>query len=363
MKSSSLLWWCYLTWVAVGNHCNACAAEQQAIMRSSPSECPLSGQPPNIVFILTDDQDLQLDSLSYMPSTIKHLQKKGTFYRNHFVNTALCCPSRVSLWTGRYAHNTNVTDVKPPYGMCHSRLFYLYIHIDRLPAGGYPKFVEQGFNENFLPVWLQQAGYNTYYTGKLFNAHTVNNYNVPYVAGFNGSDFLLDPYTYSYLNSTYQRNHDPPVSYEGRYTADVLEEKAFGFLDEATTVQRPFFLAIAPISPHSNIDPSVSPGTTEFTMTKMTEPIPADRHRDLFKDAKVPRTDNFNPDQVCLHPSVRGTKSVCLTCKNHSPAASTGLVACRSRTTAISTTMIISIGLGFVRCKLWTSSSLASSPG
>ncbi|KAN0074174.1 Alkaline-phosphatase-like, core domain containing protein [Elaphomyces granulatus] len=275
MKSSSILWRGYLAWVAVSN---ACAVERQEIMRPSLrpslSDCPLSGRPPNIVFILTDDQDLQLDSLSYMPSTIKHLQKKGTFYRNHFVTTALCCPSRVSLWTGRYAHNTNVTDVSPPYG-------------------GYPKFVQQGFNENFLPVWLQQAGYNTYYTGKLFNALTVDNYNAPYVAGFNGSDFLLDPYTYSYLNSTYQRNHDPPISYEGRYTADVLEEKAFWFLDEATTEKRPFFLAIAPISPHSNIDPS----GTGLTMTNMTAPIPADRHRDLFKGVKVPRTHNFNPDQ------------------------------------------------------------------
>ena len=34
--------------------------------------------------------------------------------------------------------------------------------------GGYPKFVSQGFNDAYLPIWLQEAGYNTYYTGKLF---------------------------------------------------------------------------------------------------------------------------------------------------------------------------------------------------
>lgn len=73
-------------------------------------------RPPNIVFILTDDQDLRLDSLSYTPLTTKALGEKGTFYSNHFVTTALCCPSRVSLWTGKQAHNTNVTDVNPPYG-------------------------------------------------------------------------------------------------------------------------------------------------------------------------------------------------------------------------------------------------------
>ncbi len=71
---------------------------------------------PNIVFILTDDQDLHMHSLSYMPLVKKHLLDEGTFYRRHYCTIALCCPSRVSLWTGRAAHNTNVTDVNPPYG-------------------------------------------------------------------------------------------------------------------------------------------------------------------------------------------------------------------------------------------------------
>lgn len=84
---------------------------------------------------------------------------------------------RETVWTGRNAHNTNVTDVNPPYG-------------------GYPKFVSQGFNEDYLPLWLQHAGYNTYYTGKLFNAHSVANWDDPRPAGWTGSDFLLDPNTY-----------------------------------------------------------------------------------------------------------------------------------------------------------------------
>ncbi|KAL2807944.1 alkaline-phosphatase-like protein [Aspergillus granulosus] len=234
-----------------------------------------SSAQPNFIFVITDDQDLKLDSIDYMPLTLKHLKQKGTFFRNHFVTTALCCPSRVSLWTGRQAHNTNVTDVSPPYG-------------------GYPKFVDRGFNDNFLPVWLQNAGYDTYYTGKLFNAHTVNNYHSPYVNGFNGSDFLLDPYTYSYLNSTYQRNQDAPVSYEGRHTVEVITEKALDFLDDALAGDRPFFLTVAPIAPHSNVDPGVI--DTE-TPTVMTEPIPLDRHKGLFENVKIPRTEHFNPDE------------------------------------------------------------------
>jgi hypothetical protein len=36
-------------------------------------------------------------------------------------------------------------------------------------------------------VWLQEAGYNTYYTGKLFNVHSVTNYDSPYPAGWTGT--------------------------------------------------------------------------------------------------------------------------------------------------------------------------------
>jgi N-acetylglucosamine-6-sulfatase len=71
---------------------------------------------PNIVVILTDDQDLHMDSINYMPLLKKHVIEHGTFFKSHYCSTAICCPSRVTLWTGRNAHNTNVTDVFPPYG-------------------------------------------------------------------------------------------------------------------------------------------------------------------------------------------------------------------------------------------------------
>ncbi|CAN9474080.1 unnamed protein product [Alternaria alternata] len=45
---------------------------------------------------------------------------------------AQCCPSRVSLWTGMAGHNTNVTDIQPPFG-------------------GYPKFIQEGLNDRYLP--------------------------------------------------------------------------------------------------------------------------------------------------------------------------------------------------------------------
>lgn len=92
----------------------------QAALNLLPGTGTKPAKRPNILFIITDDQDLTLGSTEYTPRTARHIKDKGTFFRNHFVTTALCCPSRVSLWTGRQAHNTNVTDVKPPYGMSYS---------------------------------------------------------------------------------------------------------------------------------------------------------------------------------------------------------------------------------------------------
>ncbi|KAF2864021.1 alkaline phosphatase-like protein [Piedraia hortae CBS 480.64] len=238
-----------------------------------------NGQQPNIVFILTDDQDLHMDSLKYMPLLKKHIIDHGTSFTRHYCTNALCCPSRVSLWTGKAAHNTNVTDVNPPYG-------------------GYPKFISQGFNEAYLPIWLQSAGYQTYYVGKLFNAQTIDNYASPHAAGWTGSDFLLDPYTYEYLNATFQRNHDKPISYEGEYITDVLAQKAYTFLSDALAKRHtPFFLTIAPTAPHSNVQihSRLIDGNFSEKSATQSPPIPAKRHKHLFHDVVVPRTENFNP--------------------------------------------------------------------
>lgn len=164
---------------------------------------------------------------------------------------------------------------------------------DTISPGGYPKFIAQGLNSNYLPVWLQEAGYNTYYTGKLFNSHTTSNYDSPYPAGWTSTDFLLDPGTYSYLNPIYQRNTGAPVYHRNEHTSDLITEKSQRLLDEAITAGKPFFLGVAPIAPHSDVSADRHVG-----LPMMTEPVPAKRHEGLFKNVKVPRTDNFNPDDA-----------------------------------------------------------------
>ncbi|KAL1600772.1 hypothetical protein SLS60_007160 [Paraconiothyrium brasiliense] len=233
---------------------------------------------PNVVFILTDDQDAKLNSLDYMPNVQELLVNQGTHFKSHYCTVAWCCPSRVNLWTGKAAHNTNVTNVEKPYG-------------------GYPKFAQEGHNDNWVPVWLQSEGYQTYYTGKLMNAHNVVNYFQPFAKGFTGSDFLLDPNTYNYMNPIFQRNKLPPLWHTNEYSTDLVRKKALGFIDDAIKKpDSPFFVTVAPIAPHSDYTVSLNIGGDPPYGVNITPPVAADDYKNLFPDAAVPRGPNFNPD-------------------------------------------------------------------
>jgi arylsulfatase A-like enzyme len=84
---------------------------------AEPGESTLErAKGPNVVFILTDDQDVLMDSMDYMPKVKSLLTDHGTYYKHHYATVSLCCPSRVNMWTGKAAHNTNITDLKPPWG-------------------------------------------------------------------------------------------------------------------------------------------------------------------------------------------------------------------------------------------------------
>lgn len=67
---------------------------------------------PNIIFIITDDQQTGLTSIEgnavLKTPNIDRIAKEGAMFENFFVATPLCSPSRASFLTGQYAQNHGV---------------------------------------------------------------------------------------------------------------------------------------------------------------------------------------------------------------------------------------------------------------
>lgn len=107
------------------------------------------------------------------------------------------------------------------------------------------------------------------------------------------------------MNSSFQSNTNKPRSYEGQYSTDVMAQKAYSLLDEAVhnPNEKPFFLTIAPVAPHADIQIHGSILDPNHVF-EFSAPVSAKRHQNLFRNLKVPRTSNFNPDFVspCFHP-------------------------------------------------------------
>jgi hypothetical protein len=76
---------------------------------------------PNVILLLTDDQDVMLGGLDEMPILKRLLQERGTTFQNAFVHTPICCSSRMSIMSGRYLQNlNNGNPVNNSYsGGCH----------------------------------------------------------------------------------------------------------------------------------------------------------------------------------------------------------------------------------------------------
>lgn len=102
--------------------------------------------------------------------------------------------------------------------------------------------------------------------------------------------FLLEPGTYDYVNTTWSHNNGPYESFPGVNAIDITGKNALEMLDTAIEDGKPFFLVVAPAVPHVGIN-STNKGDTFF-------PIPQTKYEDAFADQIVPRTPNWNPEDL-----------------------------------------------------------------
>src|SRR3954447_1634153 len=113
--------------------------------RTAPQHAP--GR-PNVVFILTDD--LSWNLVRFMPH-VRQMQRDGMTFTNYFVTDSLCCPSRASIFTGRYPHNHGVLT-------------------NTSPSGGFAAF-HRGAESHTFATALQAHGYRTALMGKYLNGY------------------------------------------------------------------------------------------------------------------------------------------------------------------------------------------------
>lgn len=190
----------------------------------------------NIVFILTDDH--RYDFLGFMghpflkTPNLDRLARNGVHFRNAFVTTSLCSPSRASILTGQYVHAHQVTD-----------------NVSPLPPG-----------LTTFPQLLQKNGYRTALIGKW---HMGGDSDEPRPGfdkwwSFRGQGQYVDPMI----------NHNGKRERSQGYVTDMITQESLRFVRDNAT--RPFLLYMSHKAVHA-----------EFT--------PAERHRSLYTTQLLPR--------------------------------------------------------------------------
>jgi N-acetylglucosamine-6-sulfatase len=228
---------------------------------------------PNVVFIITDDQDWH--SMWAMPKTRHLIGGRGTTFDHSFISFSLCCPSRSTLLTGEYAHNHGVK-------------------WNNWPEGGFRKLR----STETLPVWLERAGYFTAHIGKYLNEYGEDD---PTVVPRGWTDWYgaVDPSTYDYYGFTI--NHNGRLKTYPReprfYSTDVYTGLAEGVIEAGHRRGKPFFLSLAPNAPHTV-------ARNNDARMEGTPALPPPRYADRFADAQLPRYPNFNEEDFSDKPQL-----------------------------------------------------------
>lgn len=158
---------------------------------------------PNIVVILTDDQDVA--SLPVMRKLMSFPEGSWINFTNAFANLSVCCPARATLLTGQYAHTTGVT---------------------RNNNGN-------NLNDaNTLAVWLDQAGYRTGLVGKYLNGYPWKKGRRYVPPGWDSFQVI--------------KGRGEAVDKPG--SADKRTDQAISFINSSSA--SPFFLYLAYTGPH-----------------------------------------------------------------------------------------------------------------
>ena len=280
-------------------------SEEARAAKAKASEA--EGQKPSFVVIQTDDETMEElyqgvrmangNEEFAMPNTLQMLGEKGITFNRYYTPYSLCAPSRVSLLTGRYAHNNHVQGNVPP-------------------NGGWTGFQSRLAYSHNLATWLQGAGYRTIHIGKILNGYGDPPYSpgteVP--PGWSSWHTILnsdtDHYSYGYLmnnNGVVEGPYGNSGSWETReygeiddagcpyaplngkpcfYETDKFNQLAAEEL-AATPAEQPFYMQVDYTSPHGDFRKPAGPqaATRDFGRFS-TAPLP-DNRAEGFNEGNV----------------------------------------------------------------------------
>jgi N-acetylglucosamine-6-sulfatase len=218
---------------------------------------------PNIIMFTTDDQTVR--DMIAMPKTQALIGNAGASFLHAYVSMPLCCPSRVTVQTGQYAHNHHVMGNTPP-------------------QGGYSQFNDK----NDMPVWLQKAGYRTIHIGKMPNGFGENNSGGPTYVPPGWGPFPAKGEFYGFVG--------PPSAYTGFTLDQNGVEKAYSPDDYSTDVYSD--LAVDRINNHFTAFPD-SPLYMQVQFFAPHDPAtPEAKYANAFATTPLPIEPSFNEKNV-----------------------------------------------------------------
>jgi len=189
-----------------------------AIAALAPSMPSVAAGPtaPNVLIIVTDDQ--RVNTFEVMPQTRRLFGELGINFTNAFATTPLCCQSRASIMTGRYAHN-------------HGIRYFTPYELDQSTT---------------VQAYLSENGYRTGIYGKY-----LNNWKIVDPPPF-FDDWAVFPQSTgeTYVGGTWNVNGTvQPVT---QYSTDFILENAKRFVRETEAEDvSPWYMYLAPPAPHA----------------------------------------------------------------------------------------------------------------
>jgi N-acetylglucosamine-6-sulfatase len=221
-------------------------SRREILMGAAAAAAPAAESRPNFLFILIDDlrfDALHLTGHSFAQTpNIDRIGREGMIFRNAFVTTPLCSPSRASFLTGQYVHTHGILDNTERGETSHRLVTF--------------------------PRLLRDAGYETAYIGKWhMGRDDTPRPGFDRWVSFPGQGQFIDP----------AMNLDGERIKASGYMTDLLTDHAVEFLRRKR--DRPFCAYLAHKAVHG-----------PFT--------PAERHKTLYSGETIRRAANAKDDRA-----------------------------------------------------------------